>query len=290
MGISPIPSKTCNYSCVYCQLGRTNNLTNRRQEFFPLQGIIDEFRHIQDQGIHYDVVTIVGEGEPTLYLKLGKLIRELKKMTSKPIAVITNGALLSDPQVREELMAADIVLPSLDAYDEKSYHIINRPYGTLKFTEVIEGLQLFSKQFCGHLWIEIMLIRGMNDSPENLLQLKRLLKTIRYDRLYINAPVRPPAEDGIEEPDGETIMYAVDVLGGIAINMLVSEGFYSPDAEDYDAVISIVKRHPMTQFEISSFLSSRGCSDIDRIFEQLRSDPGVAVILYKGYETFRIRI
>lgn len=290
LGISPIPQKTCNYSCVYCQLGRTNNLINQRQSFFHLQGIIEEFKRFQSEGIDYDVVTIVGEGEPTLYSELGALIRQLQQLTDKPIAVITNGALLCDPDVRQELMAADIILPSLDASDEESFKRINRPHGGLQFKEIIEGLRLFSHAYSGQIWIETMLVKGMNDSVESLAGIRAILNTLRYDRLYINTPVRPPAEDYAKEPDHETLLMAVSLLGGIAIDLLAAGKFFSPDPDDYIAVKWIIRRHPMNQHEIREFMESRKSGAIDEVLERLEKDPEIQVIAYKGYVTYRLKV
>jgi len=128
LGISPIPKKTCNYSCIYCQLGRTDIMTNTRKMFFPVQKIMSEFNEVLKKRIFFDVITIVGEGEPTLYLGLGELISEIKGKTDKPVALITNGALLYDRDLRREAAKADIVLPTLDAYDEASFRKINRPF------------------------------------------------------------------------------------------------------------------------------------------------------------------
>lgn len=290
LGISPIPQKTCNYSCIFCQLGRTNNLTNQRQSFFDLQGIIEEFKRFQSEGIDYDVVTIVGEGEPTLYLELGALIRQLQQLTDKPIAVITNGALLCDPDVRQELMAADIVLPSLDASDEESFKKINRSHGNLNFNEIIEGLRLFSHAYPGQIWIETMLVKGMNDSAESVAGIKAILNTLRYDRLYINTPVRPPAEDYAKEPDHETLLMAVSLLGGIAMDLLAAGKFFSPDPDDVAAVKWIIRRHPMNQHEIQEFLKSRKSGATDDVLERLEKDPEVQVITYKGYVTYRLKV
>lgn len=145
LGISPIPKKTCNYSCIYCQLGRTDNMTNTRQMFFSVKEIIEEFDIYLKRNTEFDVVTIVGEGEPTLYLGLGKLICEVKKRTEKPVVVITNGALLYDKVLREELYNADIVLPTLDAYDDASLKSINRPHGAIRFEQIKSGLKPFLK-------------------------------------------------------------------------------------------------------------------------------------------------
>lgn len=289
LGVSPIPKKTCNYSCIYCQLGRTNKLSNKRMEFFKVSEIIDELKIYLDHEAEFDVITIVGEGEPTLYLKIGELICKIKELTSKPVAVITNGALLYDKTVQDELSEADIVLPSLDAYDENTFKIINRPYGKLDFLKCYNGLVEFSNNYKGELWLEIMLIDEINNNKDSLIKLKSLISKIKYDRLYINTPIRPPAEGYVKAVSSESIEMAIEILGGISIENLVSVGFVSKVKDDYEAVLSIIGRHPMNQFEIVSFLNSRKCKDADSILERLNQDKDIDHIDYKGYITYRFK-
>lgn len=289
LGISPIPKKTCNYSCIYCQLGRTDKLTNTRKMFYEVNKIISEFKDMILNGFDFDVVTIVGEGEPTLYLGLGELIDEIKRITEKPVAVITNGSLMNEPNLQMELCKADIVLPSMDAYDEASFRTINRPYGKLRYNEVYEGLKDFSRKFTGELWIEIMLIKDVNDDDFALHQYSELLKNINYGRLYLNTPVRPPAERRINAVSHEKMEHAVESLGGISIDLLNSLDFHSESPDDYEAIISIIKRHPMNQHEIESFLRSRSCNDMDMVFYKLGSDKQVERVDYKGYMTYRLK-
>ena len=289
LGVSPIPKKACNYSCVYCQLGRTDCMTNTRQMFFTVKEIMDEFDEVLRNNIKFDVVTIVGEGEPTLYLGLGELISEIHKRTDKPVAVITNGALFYDANLRSELYQADIVLPTLDAYDDASFKKINRPHGAIDFKMVKDGLKTFSEEYQGQLWIELMLIDGINEDDESLRKYSEALKELHYDRLYINTPVRPPAETFVKAIDHEKMSHAVDVLGGISIDLLDSQGFHSEIEDHYEAIMSIIKRHPMNQFEIKGFLESRSCNNIDEIFDDLKKDSKVAKVTYKGYDTYRLK-
>ena len=289
LGVSPIPKKTCNYSCIYCQLGRTKPMTNSRKMFFSVEEIIHEFDDLIQNNIYFDVVTIVGEGEPTLYLGLGKIIAEIKKRVKQPVAVITNGALLYDKTVRQELLQADIVLPSMDAFDEESFEKINRPYKDMIYKDVYSGLIEFSKIYQGQLWLEIMFMEGINDSDLILEKYSWLLKKIKYDRLFLNTPVRPPAEQGVNVVGNDRMKYISETLGGIAIDLLSSKGFYSEISDDYNAVISIIKRHPMNQFEIESFLENRKGSDIADIFNRLILDKEVIKVKYMGYDTFRLR-
>lgn len=289
LGISPIPKKTCNYSCIYCQLGRTDKMTNTRESFFPPEYIMSEFEEYLFSGQHFDAVTIVGEGEPTLYLDLGILLTELKKKISVPLAVITNGALLYDSKLQEELYNADIVLPSFDAYDEVSFRKINRPHKALNFKKCYEGLVDFSNNYKGELWLETMLMRGVNDNESSLLKYRLLLDRIKYSKLYINTPIRPPAEKDVYSIENERIERAVEILHGISIDKLVSEGFKSEISDDYSAILSIIKRHPMNQFEIKAFLQSRQNKEPGKMVEMLNRDREVDNINYKGFITYRLK-
>lgn len=288
LGISPIPKKYCNYSCIYCQLGRTDHLSNNREEFFSLDDIMDEFRDYIKSDVDFDVVTIVGEGEPTLYSRLGDLIIEIQKLVQKPVAVITNGALLCRADVRSELMNADIVLPTLDAFDSERFRNINRPHKSLSFKDIYSGLVEFSNSYEGELWMEIMIMDGVNDDRQSLEKIKDLLENVKCSRIYINTPVRPPAESWVKQSSPESIKLAVKILGGISIEMLDSEGFFSEDENDYNAILGIIKRHPMNQHEITGFLTSRNCADIEGIFKRLSEDDSVQIIEYKGYKTYRL--
>ncbi|WP_300453089.1 radical SAM protein [Fusobacterium sp.] len=289
LGISPIPRKTCNYSCIYCQLGRTDKMTGERKEFFPLKDIINEFKEYLKESFDFDVVTIVGEGEPTLYSKLGELIKEVKKITDKPVAVITNGALLSSKEVRDELMNADIVLPSIDGYNEETAKKIDRPLGTIHFKDELEGLIEFSKEYKGQLLLEIMLISEINCDKNSIGHFKEILKKIKYDKVYLNTPVRPPAESFVKVVSQEEMKYAVEKLGGISIDMLSSGEFFSEIEDSYEAILNIIRRHPMNQFEINSFLNSRKEKLGYNIFEKLESDEKINCILYKGIKTYRLK-
>lgn len=289
LGISPISKRSCSYSCVYCQLGRTRNMMSEPKSFFKVSDIIYEFKMYLEEKVDFDVVTVVGEGEPTLCTDLGEIIDGLKKCTDKPVAVITNGSLLNNLSVRKALMRADIVLPSLDAGCESTLKEINRPNGKINFKESIEGLIAFSKEYKGQLWMETMLVKGINDNEEELKRIKNILSKVRYDRLYINTPVRPPAEAFVEEPSSETVNMAVEILGGTSIAQLSSGGFFSDIEDDFEAIKSIVSRHPMNKFEVKAFLASRKCENEEEIFERLKKDQAIEVVEYKKYITYRLK-
>lgn len=259
------------------------------QEFFEVNDIIHELHTYIKQQNKFDVITIVGEGEPTLYSELGILIDRIKELTDKPVAVITNGSILYKEEVAKALLNADIVLPSLDASNSKDFLTINRHHKEINFDKMLEGIIEFSKVYEGQLWLETMLIDGINDNEEKLLKFKQIISKIKYDRLYINTPVRPPAEGFVKEPSEEKVEMAVKILGGISINHLISSGFASNIEDDVQAIESIIKRHPMNSYELVSFLESRGCKDVDGVMKKLDDISNIDKMNYKGYITYRLR-
>jgi len=254
LGIDTIPSKTCNWNCVYCQLGRTVPLTNERREYFPRDEILGEVK--QALSAHapgaIDWVTFVGSGEPTLHSGIGWLIREVKAASDKPVAVITNGALLYLPEVREELAPADAVLPSLDAGEPELYRTINRPHPQTTFDRLLQGLVEFRRQYRGKLWVEVMLVRGLNDTPEALSAIAQALQQIGPDAIHINTPTRPPAETWVEPPDEEGLMRAIAALGAMAQVVHPAQGSFDLSGYQHvtDAVVAIITRHPMREEEL----------------------------------------
>ena len=265
-------------------------MTNERAWYFPMESIMSEFEEVMRSNLSYDAVTVVGEGEPTLYAGLGRLIEDIRKKTTKPIAVITNGALLYEQKVREDLQYADIVLPTMDAYNESSFRKINRPHRELDFKEVQWGLEEFSRNYNGKLWVEIMLIRGFNDDDFSLKRYKEMLHKIHFDKIYLNTPVRPPAEACARPVESDRMQYASKMLGAIAIDMLAQEGFQSEIGDDYKALMSIIRRHPMNQFEIASFLEGRNTSDPQKILDKMDNDDKIVCLKYRGYLTYRMKM
>jgi wyosine [tRNA(Phe)-imidazoG37] synthetase (radical SAM superfamily) len=194
LGVDIVPRKYCTFDCVYCQVGKTTEKTAVCSSFFNSQDIVDEIlvEVRRDQTI--DFVTFSGSGEPTLNEDLGSIISSLRKHISTPIAVITNGSLLHRPDVRKELAKADVLMPSLDAVTEDTFLRINRPESSIAVEEMIDGLKALRADFRGQIWLEIMLIKNVNDSPQHVELLKQTLSGINVDKIQLNTITRPPCE------------------------------------------------------------------------------------------------
>ena len=254
LGVDPIPLKTCNWNCVYCQLGRTMPLTNERRVYFPREDILAEVKDSLDahHDSEIDWITFVGSGEPTLHNGLGWLIREVKNISDLPVAVITNGALLYLPEVRQELLAADAILPSVDAGKPWLYRKINRPHPEISFERLLDGLVAFREEYSGKLWVEVMLVQGLNDSEIALNDIAVALQMICPDEVHINLPTRPPVETWVQPPDEEGLFRARAILGEIAKVVQPVSGTFDLSGFDslVDAVIGIITRHPMREDEL----------------------------------------
>ena len=193
LGVDLVPFKTCTYDCIYCQLGRTTCKTLERKEWVPMDAVLDELK--QKLACRPDYITLSGSGEPTLYSRLGEIIEHIQAMTAVPVAVLTNGSLLWQKAVREEVALADVVLPSLDAPDPERFEFINRPHPEITFDRLMEGLAAFRREFSGQYWLEVMLLGGYTSLPAQVRQLAEWARRIQPDKVQLNTAVRPPAED-----------------------------------------------------------------------------------------------
>lgn len=197
LGIDLFRTKLCNLNCIYCEVGRTLAPVGQRSAYSDTRALfaeIDQFCADSARLAEVDVVTVTAKGEPTLHSDLGRILRHLKQVSSKPVAVLTNGTTLDDPQVRADLMAADIITPSLDAARESSFRAIDRPMAELRLAAIIDGLTTFTHAYAGKLWLEILLAQGINDAPEDIEALITAIRPMRVDRLQLNTVIRPPAE------------------------------------------------------------------------------------------------
>jgi wyosine [tRNA(Phe)-imidazoG37] synthetase (radical SAM superfamily) len=194
LGVDIIPRKYCNFDCIYCQIGKTTHKNVTRKKFFEVEEVVKEIVDTIQFAEKVDFVTFSGSGEPTLNENLGAMIKEVKKSVNTPIAVITNSSSLGIEEVRNDLFNADVVLPSLDAASDEVFKSINRPQANLELTFIIEGIKSLKKDYKGRIWLEIMLIKGVNDTPDELQKLRFILNDLKVDKIHLNTVTRPPSE------------------------------------------------------------------------------------------------
>ncbi|UZJ36768.1 radical SAM protein [Prosthecochloris sp. SCSIO W1103] len=256
LGVDVLPPKSCTWNCIYCQLGKTRIYVTERREFFPREEILAEIKQAIDGSAAIDWITFVGSGETTLYKGLGWLIREIKKITDIPVAVITNGSLLSFEEVRDELLQADAVLPSLNAGSAELFDRIDRPAPGFTYERHIEGLIEFRKVYHGMLWVEVMLIAGMNDSTEALQDIALVLEKVKPDTVHLVLPTRPSTESSVRLPSENAIARARFILSHVVkvVHPVKGSMNLKSTADIIETVIAITKRHPLQERELRNAL------------------------------------
>ncbi|TRZ94981.1 radical SAM protein [bacterium] len=218
LGISLTCGKECNFDCVYCQLGRTREKINLRAEYVKIEEILAELRlWLQNNApnikkINY--ITLAGSGEPTLNTGIGKIIQEIKKITPVGVAVITNSSFLSDASVRYTLLAADLIVPSLDTVNPRVFDKINQPSEGINLEYIIQGLVDLRKEFKGKIWLEVMLVKGINDDLRHIRKLKEVIEKISPDKVQLNSPVRSSSETSVFAVNKNKLEKIKNILGG----------------------------------------------------------------------------
>ncbi len=252
LGVDTIPLKTCTYDCVYCQLGRTTNKTVVRDEYVPLEAVLDELSRALTTGPPPDYISFAGSGEPTLYSRLGELIAGIKAMTAIPVAVVTNGSLFWDPEVRKAVAEADLVMPSLDAGDEDTFQRVNRPHPDITFDKMVAGLKDLRREFGGPIWLEVFVLAGLTTERSQVEKIARIAKEIAPDRIQLNSVARPPAEGSAEAACPEELKVCAEILGGSAqvIHDYQFESSETRGPANEAAVVSLLKRRPCSVEDI----------------------------------------
>lgn len=195
LGVDIVPSKTCTYDCIYCQLGKTTNKTMARLDYVPVADVLSELEEKLSTTGNCDYITVAGSGEPTLHASIGEIITGIKAMTDIPVTVLTNGSLLYLPEVQEALMKADIIIPSLDAGDKQLFQYVNRPHKDISFDRMVQGLIDFSRIFDGRIWLEVLLVSGITGMPPEVKDIAAWTNKIRIEKVQLNTVSRPAYED-----------------------------------------------------------------------------------------------
>lgn len=297
IGINNIPPKTCSYSCIYCQLGRTDRMQICRGEFYSPEVICREaemkIKQLESRQESADYFSFVPDGEPTLDVNLGAEIQLLRPLQVK-IAVITNASLIWMDEVKDDLMKADWVSVSLDAAEEATWRKIDRPHGSLNHKRIMNGIIEFSKAYKGTLVTESMLVEGINDQEACIGKIAEQLSLIRPSKAYLLVPTRPPAESAVKRASKAALANAARIirsLSGTDVECITGdekeEGFFFTESIAED-MLSIASVHPVREDIINDLLKKRNADRaiITRLVDQGR----LIEFMYEGKRFYRKNI
>lgn len=270
LGLDIMPFKTCTYDCIYCEQGRTTHKTSERGLYVPVAELLGEVKAYLAAHPAPDFITVSAAGEPTLHTGLGEIIHGIKTLTPVNLAVITNGALLWDPGVRAALQEADVVMPSLDAGNARLFTRIDRPETGISFERMLDGLIAFRDSYLNAIWLEVMLIDGMNSEEDEVLEIAACVRRIRPDRVQLNTVVRPPAFSSARPVSFERLEYLAGLFEPRG-EVIAHFGAAAPGLDatpDVARVLSTVERRPCPPEEISAALGIHPL-ELSKLLQQL---------------------
>ncbi len=258
LGVDPVVPKTCTMDCVYCELGPTTDRTVSRCRYVDPDEILAELEARLSERPKLDFVTFSGSGEPTLSSDIGHLIEEAKRLSSVPVAVLTNGSLLTDPYVREAVSGASVVVPSLDAVSPEAFRKVNRPHPSLDPARIVEGLVDFTSGFAGEVWLETLIVEGMNDDYGEIERLTEAVRAIGPDRVQLNTVVRPPADVSAMPVSRERLKEIAGRLGPATeiIAPSSARALVDQQASTSERILEMASRRPITVEDVARVAGS----------------------------------
>jgi len=264
LGVDLTPTKTCSFDCLYCQLSKTRFHTSTRSQFCNPEDVISELKAVLGEIARPDWITISGTGEPTLHTGLGFILAEIKKLDNAPSCVITNSSLMYMPEVRQELMLADRLLPTITTVNQRSFERIHRPTADLRLEAILEGLQIFSRDYTGAIEVEVFVCPGINDSAEEIAGLRDYLRSLpNLEAVYLNTAVRVPIESAVSTADQGLLNSFRSALNlSVPVTTAFEHSFVPPRSSNWNRpalssdILKLLLRHPCSEKQLEQVLSS----------------------------------
>jgi len=282
LGVDLVPKKVCSLDCVYCEVGKTTDLTTQRKEYIPYDDVVRELADYFKNNPEPDYITFSGSGEPTLNSRMGDILKFIKENKPNiPIAVLTNGTLLSDSQVRDELKMADIVLPSLDAVTEHTFKKINRPAPELNINDYILGLINFRNEFKGKIWLEVFILPGYNYNEDELLKLRKVIEKIKPDSVQLNTLDRPGTVSALKLASKEELERVKTIIGLNNTKIIAAapqrKGIKSYRNDIESAILGTIARRPCTLDDLTKILGLH-INEINKYLAVLEADDKIETV------------
>lgn len=290
LGVDITPFKLCSLDCVYCQLGPTTTKTTKTKDYFSDQEILTQIKKRIKTSPRIDYITFSGSGEPTLNSRIGPLIKKIKEFTDIPVAVLTNSTLLTQKKVRDALKQADVVVPSLDAAVQDIFEKINRPHSSLKIEEIIDGLKKFRKEFQQQIWLEIVFVKGINDSPSHIKALKKAAQEIKPDKVQLNTVIRPPSEKSALPLSQKEMEKIKNMMGkeSEVIAHFKKKGLTSEEENIQNIILDMIRRRPVTAEDISNSLG-RHKNEVLKYIDLLKKEDKIKTVTYKDQDYYELK-
>ncbi len=288
LGVDMVPYKTCTLNCIYCECGATTDYPTQRGEFVPTAAVKKELDDYLSSHPEVDFVTFGGSGEPTLHSGIGEIARFIKdNFPQVKTALLTNSTFFHMPDVRQQVLAFDLILPSLDAVSQKAFVKINKPMVSVDCEMIIEGLEKLSAQFKGQIWLEVFIVPGINDTKKELTLFKEAIERIKPTRVQLNSLDRPGTCSWLTPASAQQLQQVADFLMPLAVE-IIARNFPPPDPQKLrlkaSSLLSIIKRRPSTVEDLSVSLGMT-LNEVSKLLDEL-SQSGTITSEITGNSTF----
>lgn len=282
LGVDLVKKKTCNLDCVYCECGHTEKTVNERKSYVDKNKVLEEIKDFIEKGNYLDYITFSGWGEPTLNSDIGDIIKEIKRITDVKVAVITNGTLLWMKEVREALMDADVVMPSLDAVSKNVFEKINRPDKTLDIEKIVEGIIEFSNNYNGELKLEIFIIEGINTDKDEIEKFKDVIKKINPSVVQLNSLDRPAPENWVKKAENDILEKIKEDINYKSVEIISKykkrENIKNYSLNSEELILNMIEKRPCTIEDISEVTGiTKG--DINKYLDILEKEKKIKTFL-----------
>ncbi len=252
LGIDLSPAlKQCNFDCLYCELAPAATV-DVQSDTPSIKNIITDLKIALKEHNNIDEITLTANGEPTLYPHLKELISEIDKVKEeKETLILTNSAALVDRKVFDTLLELDQVKLSLDAISTDIFKKIDRPHDNIDISKLVDAVVHFSEVYTGKLFIEILFVRGLNDTKEEVAKLNEVLHRLKALRIDIGTIDRPPAYpvEGISY--GELVQIAQQFDASLPINIASRvHAEFSQSSYTEAEIINTLDKRPLTPEDV----------------------------------------
>jgi len=255
LGVDLIPPKTCTFDCLYCQVGRTTSRTLEPKAFVPVREVVAEIKRKILKNVP-DAITLAGSGEPTLYSEIDQVIASIKKMTKIKVALLTNGALFWKEEIRQRVLKADIIMPTLSSAFDHTFREIHRPHPGLDLATIINGLKMLRQDYKGQIFLEVVFLAGVNDTKREVEALKNLVEQISPEKIQLNTVVRPPADSKAISLDRKRLE-EINLIFGEKSEIVAEIPIKIKTRKEehlINSLLDMVKRRPLKQIDIVNAL------------------------------------
>jgi len=258
--------KQCNFDCLYCEL-EPKKVVNNQKSIDSLKSIQEELIDSLNHHDGIDVVTLTANGEPTLYPQLDKIIEFVNQHKKEASSLIlSNSSTIMNQDIQHSLSKLDIVKLSLDAISANVFKKIDRAYSDIKIEDIIDAIIEFRKIFKNELIIEILFVKGINDSDEEIAKMIETISLIAPDRVDLSTIDRPPSYN--VSPISKTKLYQIaqkfdntNITVASRDNTSISQSFTQ------DEILATLSKRPLNFMDIEALFDQKTQNIVTKLLQ-----------------------